>query len=126
MKTSDISVERRARDLVAPDAVYDGTSFEGRVARRPITPGGILRMADLIRPEIVARGEIVSVVYEAAGVSLALRAKSNEAGALGDTVTLVNPQSKKVLQGIVTGPGRVTVGGSTPGRLAGATPLAQP
>lgn len=118
---TDVSVERRARDLVPAEAVYDGLPLDGRVARRTLAPGSLLRSADLVRPEIVGRGEIVTVVYEGAGISLSLRAKAGEAGALGDTVTVVNPQSKKTLQATVTGPGRVSVGTTPPGKLAVAS-----
>lgn len=118
---SDVTLERRARDLVPAEAVYDGMPLDGRVARRAIAPGTLLRAADLVRPEIVQKGELVTVVYEGPGISLALRAKANEAGALGDTVTVLNPQSKKTLQATVTGPGRVSVGGSSPAKVADAT-----
>ena len=120
VRASDISVERRARDLVAGDAAYDGLPVEGRIARRTFGAGSVVRPSDLVRPEIVGRGDLVTVVYDTPGVSLSLRAQTTAAGALGDTVTVVNPQSKKTLQGIVIGPGRVSVSTAPTGRLAAA------
>lgn len=122
LKAADIAIERRPRDVVGADALHDGMPVEGRIPRRPFAAGAVVRPADLVRPELVARGDIVTVVYEAKGVSLSLRAKSNDAGALGDTVTVVNPQSKKALQAVVTGPGKVSVNASPPGRLAASAP----
>jgi flagella basal body P-ring formation protein FlgA len=68
----------------------------------------------------------VTIVYEVPGMTLTLRGRANEAGALGDAVSVTNPQSKKVLQGTVTGPGRVSVGAPLPGRLAAVAQPAQP
>ena len=117
---ADLTIERRPRDLVPTDAVQDGSTLEGRVARRQLGIGALLRPADLVRPELVARGEVVTVIYATPGISLSMRAKANEAGTMGDTIGVVNPQSKKVLQAVIVGPGRVSVNATSPGRLAAA------
>lgn len=122
IKAADITIEQRPRDGVASDTIFDNAPTEGRIARRALAAGSLVRPGDLIRPEIVARGDIVTVIYQAPGISLALRAKATDAGALGDTVGIVNPQSKKALQAIVIGPGRVSVSAATPGRVAAAAP----
>ncbi|WP_375459920.1 flagellar basal body P-ring formation chaperone FlgA [uncultured Enterovirga sp.] len=122
VRSTDVVLERRARDLVPADAILDGTPLEGRVARRAVGVGALMRPADLIRPELVARGDVVTVTYETPGVSLTMRAKVSEGGALGDTVGITNPQSKKVLQAVVIGPGRVSVSTAPTGRLAAAIP----
>ena len=120
VKAGDLSIERRPKDALGPDAPHDGALLEGRVLRRSAVVGSLLRPADLIRPEIVARGDLVTVAYEVPGVALSMRMTANVAGALGDTITVTNPQSKKVLQAIVTAPGRAAVGGPPPGRVASA------
>jgi flagellar basal body P-ring formation protein FlgA len=51
----------------------------------------------------------VTIVYEAPGLTLTLRGQAQDAGALGDTIGVLNVQSKHVVQGVVSGPGRVTV-----------------
>jgi flagella basal body P-ring formation protein FlgA len=81
-----------------------------------------VRNGDLARPELVTRGDVVTVVYEAPGMMLTMRAKAADAGALGDTVSITNPQSKKALQAVVIGPGKVSVSVAPPGRLAAAQP----
>ena len=122
IKAGDLQIERRPRDVLGPDAAHDGSTLEGRVLRRSAGAGALVRPSDLIRPEIVARGDLVTATYEAPGVVLSMRMKSNDAGALGDSVSVTNPQSKKVLQATVTGPGRVSVGSPGPGRVASAEP----
>jgi flagella basal body P-ring formation protein FlgA len=51
-----------------------------------------------------------------------MRAKATDAGALGDTISITNLQSKKTLQAVIVGPGRVTVNTAPTGRLAVAQP----
>lgn len=114
VKASDVALELRPRDLMPADAVLDQKPMAGRVTRRPLVAGTLVRPGDLARPEIVGRGDIVTALYEAPGITLAMRLKAQDAGALGDTVSVMNPTSKKVLQAVVTGPGRVTVGSDRP------------
>jgi flagella basal body P-ring formation protein FlgA len=116
----DILVERRARDSVPHDGRIELTRLAGQVARRPVSMGAVLRAGDLSRPEIVARNETVLIFYETPGLTLTLRGKANEAGALGDSIVVVNTQSKKSLQATIVGPGRVQVTAPLPGRLASA------
>ena len=120
LRVSGQAVERRARDSVSQDARIDVARVAGQVARRPLSIGTVIRTADLTRPEIVARNETVLITYETPGLVLTLRGKANEAGALGDSITVVNLQSKKTLQATVAGPGRVRVTAPGPGRVASA------
>jgi flagellar basal body P-ring formation protein FlgA len=62
-----------------------------------------------MKPAVVQRNDIVTIFYEAPGINLTLRGQAQDAGALGDTVNVMNIQSKRVVQGVVVGPGRVTV-----------------
>jgi flagella basal body P-ring formation protein FlgA len=49
------------------------------------------------------------ILYEVPGISLTARGKAEENGSLGDTVNVLNVQSKRVIQAVVSGPGQVTV-----------------
>ena len=49
--------------------------------------------------------------YEVPGIVLTMRGKALESGAEGDLVSVLNVNSKRTIQGVVTGPGRVTVMG---------------
>lgn len=78
-------------------------------ARHELRPGQPLRAADLMKPAIVQRNDSVTLVYEAPGLTLTLRGRAQDTGALGDTVNVLNEQSKRVVQGVVSAPDRVTV-----------------
>jgi flagella basal body P-ring formation protein FlgA len=119
--SGDLTLERRPRETVPSDSLADSGPLAGRVTRRAFAVGAILRNGDLIKPELVARGDIVTVSYTAPGLALTMRAKASDGGALGDTIAIANPQSKKPLQATIIGPGKVSVNLAPPGPLATAT-----
>ena len=91
------------------------------MARRALGAGSTIRVGDLARPEIVTRGDVVTIVYEVPGMVLSLRGRANESGAQGDTIAVVNPQSKRTLQALVVAPGKVSVSAALPGPVASAS-----
>lgn len=117
---ADVMVERRPRDAQTGEFVGDLRAAIDKVARRALFAGMPLRSGDVQREEIVAKGDLVTIVYEAPGLMITMRGRASDAGAMGDVVSVTNPQSKRVLQGTVSGPGRVSVQASSAGRVASA------
>jgi flagellar basal body P-ring formation protein FlgA len=108
VKAGDVATERRPKAELGPDPVASDAAV-GLAARRGLRAGQPLRSTDLMKPEVVQRNEPVTLVYEMPGMMLTIRGKATESGAVGDLVNVVNMQSKRTVQGTVTGPGRVTV-----------------
>jgi flagellar basal body P-ring formation protein FlgA len=119
LKASDLVVERRPK--AEGQVITDMRTAIGLAARHQLRPGQPLHNADLTKPAIVQRNDTVTLIYEAPGLTLTLRGQAQDAGALGDTISVINSQSKRVVQGVVTGPGRVTVTPS-PARLVDSHP----
>ena len=109
IKASDVVIERRPKTEFGPDAIASEAAVVGMAARRALRAGQVLRPGDLMKPELVHRDAPVTLVYQSPGLVLTVRGKALEAGAEGDLVTVHNAQSKRSVQGIVSGPGRVTV-----------------
>jgi flagellar basal body P-ring formation protein FlgA len=107
LKESDLVVLRRPKSETG--SIAEMAQVAGLAARHQLHPGQPLRSTDLTKPEIVQRGESVTIVYEAPGIVLTLRGQAQDGGALGDTIGVLNTQSKRVVQGTITAPGRVTV-----------------
>jgi len=121
VKSADLVVERRPRAEVGPDVVTDPAQVIGLAARSALQTGRPLRSADLMKPELVQRNETVTLIYEVPGIVLTVRGKATESGAEGDVINVLNEQSKRMVQGVVSGPGRVTVSAGLP-RLAANLP----
>jgi flagellar basal body P-ring formation protein FlgA len=109
VKASDILIERRPKAEIRGDVVKTIDDVAGLATRRALRTGEPLRTVDLIKPEIVQRNQAVTIVYEAPGLFLTIRGKAIEAGAEGDVINVLNIQSKRTVQGTVTGPGQVTM-----------------
>ncbi len=110
VREGDITLERRPRESLATDAQASITAVLGEVAQHNLTAGSVLREGDTAPPDLVARGETVTIVYTIPGISLSMRGLANDSGRMGAVVNVVNVASKKVLQATVVGPGRVSVG----------------
>ena len=121
LQASDLTTLRRPKaqgtGLAAPAAVV------GLAARHALRPGQPLAAADLMKPEMVARGDTVTLTYQAPGITLTLRGPAQDSGALGDSIGVLNLETKRVVQGVISGPGRVTVAAATT-HLAAAAPQA--
>jgi flagella basal body P-ring formation protein FlgA len=119
VKAGDVAMERRPRSQVGDDVADDVSRVIGLSTRRPLRAGQALRTADLMKRDLVQRGDPVTLIFEVPGVMLSIRGKALEAGAEGDIVSVVNSQSKRTVHGTVSGPGRITVGSTVP-RIAAA------
>jgi flagella basal body P-ring formation protein FlgA len=107
IKASDVVVVKRPK--TDGTALTDTNAVVGLAPRHALQPNLPLTSADLMRPEIVQRNDSVTIVYQAPGITLTLRGQAQDSGALGDTISVLNVESKRVVPGIVAGPGRVTV-----------------
>lgn len=109
LRANDIVIERKPKRELMGDSVADSSLAVGMAARAPLRAGQILRRADLMKPELVARNEQITLIFQAPGLSLTVRGTAMEPGTEGDVIAVTNIQSKRQLQGVVTGPGQVTV-----------------
>jgi len=87
-----------------PDAVI------GMSARRPLRAGAPVMSRDVSAPVVVRRDEAVSVAFASGGIVLTLQGKALKDAAVGESVQVLNPQSKKVIEAVAAGPGRAVVG----------------
>ena len=111
IKQDDVVMTRRPRNRTPDDAITDRASVVGLAARYTLQPGRPLRNTDLMKPELVHRHEMVTLVYNVPGIRLTVRGRATENGAQGDVVGVLNEQAKRVVHGLVVGPDRVMIGG---------------
>jgi flagellar basal body P-ring formation protein FlgA len=109
LRANDIVIERKPKRELMGDSVADSGLAVGMAARAPLRAGQPLRRADLMKPELVSRNEQVTLIFQAPGLSLTVRGTAMEPGTEGDVIGVTNIQTKRQLQGVVTGPGQVTV-----------------
>lgn len=81
----------------------------GKELKRSTRAGQILSEDDVRTKVMVAKGKLITLNFSKGGIMLTTQGKALENGGLGDTVRVMNTQSKAVVQGTVTGPETVLV-----------------
>jgi flagella basal body P-ring formation protein FlgA len=109
LRDSDVLMDRRPRAEIGRDVITRREQAISFAARNSLQPGRPLRLVDLTKPDLVQRNETVTLVYEVPGIVLTVRGKAADGGAEGDTISVLNEQSKRTVQGTIIGPGRVLV-----------------
>ena len=113
VKASDVVVERRPKAEVGADAATRGRTV-GMQMRRSLRAGQPLRVADVGKPDLVQKDDNVTLIYESAGIYLTASGKAIDNGTDGDTVNVLNLQSKRTITGTVVGRDQVAISIATP------------
>jgi flagella basal body P-ring formation protein FlgA len=117
LDAADLAVERRPKTSSTPTTLTTVKQAQGLAAKHALRAGQVIRQADVAKPELVGRGDTVTIVFQVPGIVLTIVGKAVEPGGLGDLISVNNMQSKHTIQATVVGPGRVSVNAATP-RLA--------
>ncbi len=84
---------------------------KGMETRRVLRAGEPLSASDLRRPVLVTKGQTVTMTFVAPGVDLTAMGRAMSEGGIGDTVTIQNPASFRMVSAIVTAAGTVRATG---------------
>jgi flagella basal body P-ring formation protein FlgA len=114
LKDADLIMERRPRAEIGRDVITKAGQAVGLAVRSNLQSGRPIRSAELMKPDLVQRNDVVTIVYEVPGVMLTIRGKAADGGAEGDVINVLNEQSKRMLQGVIVGPGRVAINNGSP------------
>jgi flagellar basal body P-ring formation protein FlgA len=109
LQSADVQVERRPRADNIGNLLAGRDQAVGFAARAALQPGRPLQTADLMKPELIQRNETVTLVYEVPGIVLTVRGKAVDGGGAGDVISVLNEQTKRTVQGVIAGPGRVVI-----------------
>ena len=93
----------------------------GMQARRVLSAGQTFRGDDVRRPIVITKGQTVTMQFSAPGVELVAMGRAMSEGGIGDTVTIQNPASFRMIAATVVSPGVVRANGgpiSAPNKLA--------
>lgn len=101
-----VALERRDITQVA-DAVSDLEVLTAMVSRRTLRAGELLRLNQLVAPQLVKRGAAVRIVGRAAQVEVSVAGEALDNGAIDALVRVRNASSGAVIRARVTGPDTV-------------------
>jgi flagella basal body P-ring formation protein FlgA len=123
----DVQPARVRAGLARSEPVRLANQAVGMALQRPLNAGSPVMLSDLARPMMVLRGASVQVQLDRPGLSMTIQGVAMEAAALGEPVHVLNPTSRAVMSGQVTGTSAVRVDGtSNPVLLAPGAPVPPP
>ena len=91
----------------APSAV---DQVIGLAARHPLRQGDAVLAHDIAPPLLVKIGNTVLVTYAEDGITVTLEGKAMASAAAGESVNVLNPASKKLIEAVASGPDQAVVG----------------
>lgn len=109
IRARDVTVRAMPAPSVPQSAVREKDDIVGQSARFTLRPGRPIRKGDLQPPILVKRGAITTIIVQTRFMRLTSQARALENGARGETIRLRNTKSKKIIEGVVTGPDRVRI-----------------
>jgi flagella basal body P-ring formation protein FlgA len=105
----DISMVDMRLDRIGRTVVLSRESLVGLAARRMLNPGQPIQAGDVQRPVLVPKGGAVMMLVEAPGMFLSATGKALDNGGEGDLIQVMNVQTNRMVQALVTGPNQVKV-----------------
>lgn len=128
ISAADIAYRKVRADRIPGNVLTEAADLIGRTPRRAIPAGQNVRANDVIVPQDVQRNEMVTMVVNHGGMMLTTTGQALEAGARGEVIGVRNMRSKRVVRGVIVGPGEVHMLVSnnivTQGRIVGQAPAA--
>ena len=103
-----LSREDRDSAVIGPQALDPQADISYSEAIRDLPPGTIVKQYD-IRPQVlVKRGQLVQIVIgQSQGFQIVARVEAMQDGRYGEQIKVKNPESGRILTGVVKGPAMV-------------------
>ncbi len=97
----DVCLEEKDLSKVPPGAMTDVDAVVGQRLKRTLGVGTVLRGAWLDKPTLVKRGDVVRLRIDTAALEISALGRVDEQGGMGDTVRVINLDSKRRVYGQV-------------------------
>ena len=109
VSAADLRLERQNLDTLRAGYLTDPTQAIGKLAKRSLTAGTALSASNLAPQRVIKRGEKVTLLMDIPGIQVRATAKALGDGTVGETISVRNTSSRKVVQATVVSPGIVRI-----------------
>ncbi|WOJ93282.1 flagellar basal body P-ring formation chaperone FlgA [Congregibacter variabilis] len=106
---SDFEIVTRRITTRANDIIIDPAMAAGMELKRPLPAGSTLRHGHVDLPELVTRGQMVTLIAGGAGVEVRMQGKAMGSGAKGDRLLVTNLVSGRRVEGLVLSDGSIRI-----------------
>ena len=111
ISASDVEIVSLRKDRAGFDPITNPADVIGQSARLNLIAGRTIRSNDVEAPKLVSRGNRVLMVFARPGLTLTVAGQAMQDGAEGDLIKVINPNSNRILEGVVARDGRVIING---------------
>ncbi len=109
IRAGDIDFIPMRATSVKHDMVLETEELINMTPRRILVAGEPVKTMEIEPPQIVARGELVTMIYQNGPLSLTAQGKALQNGAKGDMIRVANSSSSRTIEAKVTDFGEVIV-----------------
>ncbi len=109
LQAKDLTIIKRPANQIGADVITAMSDLVGMIPRRVLRAGEMVKQADLAKPILVEKNQLITVVYSGKGLTLSMRGRAQSNGSMGEAMRVQNQQSKRIIEGVVSGPAQVTI-----------------
>jgi len=109
IRVTDLQLMRIRIDRAGNMVVSDPDRLIGRTAKRMLGAEQPIQVSAVAPTLLVPKNSIALARILSGRILITMEGKALDDGAQGDTIRIMNPRSNKIVQGIVSGPGEVTL-----------------
>ena len=109
ISASDVKTLRLREDALPRGTLMHVSDLQGMAAAKSLKPNDPIRNIDIALPQLVERGSELTLIFDNEIMRLTAKGKALQNGARGEFVRVVNTESNKNLNGLVTGLNEVTI-----------------
>ena len=106
---ADIEQKPYAPTRIPATAISRLVDIIGMTANKSLRSGAFVKATDLEIPKMVSKNQLVTLVFEKHGLILKTRGKAMDDGAKDQSISVMNINSKRVVQGTIKAPGLVII-----------------
>ncbi len=106
---ADINMVEISQKDIQHNMITKKENMIGLTPRRAAYAGKYLPQGSLIKPQLVKRGESVSITFREGPLVLSAKGKALSSGAIGDRVRVSNANSSRIVDAEITGSNQVVV-----------------
>lgn len=106
---ADVNWQKIQLSGLPADLILQSADLSGMSVRRSLRAGKPIRERDLRKPILVRKGRQVVMQIVLPGMKLSSGGRALNDAAKGESVQIMNTRSKRIIEGIVTGPNKVII-----------------
>ncbi len=107
IRAADLNVVEMRAGQSQQNTARDESDLIGLEAKRALQANRPIRLSDVQTPVLVKKGALVTMLVRTPAMSLSAVGQALEDGAKGEVIRILNPKSRKTVQGTVVGKGQV-------------------